>query len=255
MSATITAGERASAAAGHEHRVAVSVICTAANAGRLARRRTDVVRLRRDGGRVVGSERVPATAAPHAVRAPQRTASALVDALFARGTRSALPTRGALRWTCAVATVARQTRVVVQLETAVGPTVVSGSGPGAVEAVLRRIDDWRLLLVPSSLPLRRAPTGWRGLPVRLRPPVAAAVLVAVRNVLASPAAARLDGRRVLPPVTLVDRPAEHAVGELDDAGHVASAWTLVREGTVTVLPRDRFTGVPAGRAVWLHDEG
>jgi hypothetical protein len=255
MSVTLTTGEPTAATAVHELRVAVTVVCTAAGSGRLSRRRTDVIRLLRERGRVTGSVRVPATAVPESVRLPQRTASMLVDGLFSRGARSALPTRGALRWNSATVTVGRQARVLVRLGSAVGPALVGGCGPSAVDAALRRLDEWRPLLIPSALPLHRAPAGWRGLPVLLRPPVAAAVLVAVRQVLTSPAAVRLDGRRVLPPVTLIDRPVEHAAGEPDDAGHPAAPWTLVRDGTVATMPRDRSTGLPIGRAVWQHDEG
>jgi hypothetical protein len=255
MSVTITAGEPTAAKAAHELRVAVTVVCTATGAGHLARRRVDVIRLRREAGRVTGSVRVPATAVPEAVRVPLRTAATLVDGLFARGARSALPTRGALRWSTATVTVGRQARVVVTLESAVGPAVVGGYGPAAVDTTLHRVDDWRPLLVPSALPLHRAPAGWRGLPVMLRPPVAAALLVAVRHVLTSPPGAQLDGRRVLPPLTLVDRPVDHVAGEVDDAGQPVGAWMLVREGTVVTPPRDRRTGLPAGRAVWQHDEG
>jgi hypothetical protein len=84
--------------------------------------------------------------------------------------------------------------------------------------------------------------------------VAAAVLAGVRWVLGSAGAARLEGRRLLPPMTLIDRPVAHAAGEQDDAGHLAAPWALVRGGTVATMPRDPATNLPAGRMVWHHDE-
>jgi hypothetical protein len=255
----IAAGEFAAATAAHDHRVSVTVTCTPAGNGRLTRRWVDVIRLQRDGnhgdGRVTGSIRIPGTTLPSVVRGPQRAASAQVDALFARGPRSALPARGGLLWSGATITAGQPPRILVTLQSAVGAALAGGCGPAAAEAVLHRVGEWRSLLAPSSRPLLRPPAGWRGLPVMLRPPVAAAVLVGVRDVLTSPAATRFDGRRVLPPVTLTDRPVEHGTGEPDDAGHPAEPWTLVREGTVRTMPRDRSTGLPQGRAVWQHDEG
>jgi hypothetical protein len=93
-----------------------------------------------------------------------------------------------------------------------------------------------------------------GRPLVLHPPVAAALVVGVRRVLAGPAGARLDGRRELPPLTLVDRPVHHLEGTLDDAGLPAGSWTLIRRGRVATMPVDERTGLPVGRAVWSHDE-
>jgi hypothetical protein len=228
------------------------------------RRATDVVRLRRTRARVTGSQRLPATAEPAAVSDVQRMVDDLVLAVFPAASRfPAVPApmgappgaESALHWQSAVVTVNRRARVLGRWESPAGPLLLGGDGPAAAAAVLAWCGEWQRLLAGRRPLLSGPASGWDGVPVVLGPAVAAAVVVGVRWVLGTSAAGRLDGRRVLPAVTLVDHPVEHAPGERDDAGLPVAPWVLARAGTVATMPVDPATGVPVGRAVWQHDEG
>ncbi|HEY6795232.1 MAG TPA: hypothetical protein VI248_11195 [Kineosporiaceae bacterium] len=252
MSVATEAGEPVAATV-EEHRVTVSLVCSGVPRGAQIRRQVDVVRLHRSAGRVTRSERVPATALPLLVAGSQDVAGQVADSLFGDPTIRFAAGHGTLRWQSAAITMTRRPRAIVRLETSAGPALVGGYG--TVADVLRdRVDDWARLLAEPLLPRDRAPGAWPRLPIVVRPPVAAALLVGVRWVLGSPAASRLDQRRVLPRLTLTDRPLAHDVGEPDDAGQPAMPWDLVRGGVVATAPRDGPTGLPAGRVVWHHDE-
>jgi hypothetical protein len=265
MSEPLLADERVDERCAEEERVTLSMVCAPASADPVVRYRADVVRLRRDQGRVTGSSRIAALAVPEAVSGPKRVAEVVADGLlgglhgYVRRTAggyggAAFPRQKELRWQSAAITVARRPEVLVRLESSAGPVLIGGGGT-TVDATLReRVAAWLRLLAVPALARHELPAGWRQLPVVLSPPVAAALVIGARLVLGAPGAARLAGRPVLPPITLTDRPLAHDPGERDDAGHPATAWPLVRRGVVVAFPQGPAAGVPAGRARWDHDE-
>lgn len=216
---------------------------------------TDLVRLIRTGGRVTGSIRVPADRLDPAVATAQRSVEVLARAAAERLTTAAeasAPRAGALVPQSLVATAEHELRLLARLESGCGPLLVGATGADAAERVGE-------LVVRAAETVGDGRTGpppadWSARPLVLRPPVAAAVLVGLRWLLGTPQAARLDGRRVLPDLTLVDRPTAHPTGTLDDGGREALAQALVRRGRVA-MPETDAEGVMHGRALWLHDRG
>lgn len=142
-------------------------------------------------------------------------------------------------------------RALVRVESVAGPLVAGGSGADAAVTVLDAVAGLRRL-APRPV---RPPAGWTERPLLLRPPVAAVVVTGACLALASASAVRLDGRRVLPGLTLRDEPVDHLVRGHDDAGHRADVLTLVDRGRVALPERDADTAVPLGRAQWDHDSG
>jgi hypothetical protein len=234
----------------------VSAVATPVGDRLQVRRSADALRLATSGGRVTGSVRVPVwpggrlgvpgdAAGLHTLAVCRETVEAALHRL-ARGLR---PAPGVC-WQSTSVTATPQLRVLARLETSAGPILVGGAGPQAAEDLLARLGALpELAAVPSAEPV----TGWAGRPLVLEPQVAAALLVGVRWVLRGPAAARLDGRRVLPALTILDRGVDHPDGTPDDAGRPVAPWVLVRAGRVADPPRDEGTGLTSGRAVWSHE--
>lgn len=237
-------------------RVRVGAVATPVDRRLQIRRSADVLRLTRVGGRVTGSVRIPVwpggrlgvpgdAAGLHQLAVCRETTEAALHRL-SRGLR---PVPGLHLQSVAVS-AGSQLRVLARLETPTGPLLVGGAGPQAAEDVLARLQAHpELAAVPSAQPV----PGWVGRPLVLHPPVAAALLVGLSWVLRGPAAPRLDGRRVLPMLTVVEHPVEHPEGAPDDAGLPAGPWVLVDDGRVAAVRRDGTTGLPLGRAVWSHE--
>ena len=244
-------------------RVAVRVVATPSPGRRPSRDlarvqlRTshEVVRLTRTGARVSGSVRVLPSSGDPALTDRIDRAEAVARAVADRGPRCS-----GYRLQSVLVTLGAQVRVLARVESGFGPLLLGGAGPDAVGQLSAALDLAAAWLGPAVTgtsagaadPAGR-PLDWTDRPLLLASPVAAAVLAGVRLVLATPAAARLDGRRVLPALTLTDLPVEHARGTPDDAGLTAEAWDVVRAGRVATMPPDPSTGLPAGRAVWSHD--
>jgi hypothetical protein len=220
-------------------------VATPSTHGLLVRRSIDVVGVHRIGERVSGSLRLPVSA-DHPLVGP---ADRLVDDTL-RAITVGLDRTGP-RLQSIVVTAGRRLRLLARLESPVGPLLAAGNGDDAVPELLGEINRMHSLVAEPG----PAPSGWADHPLVLGPQVAAALLIGARWVLGTPAAARLDGRRVLPALTLLDVPVEHTVGEMDDDGRPVSVIPLARHGRVTRLPAEPTTGLPPGRAVWQHDQG
>jgi hypothetical protein len=255
MCAAIQPHEAAAAAsagpgaeAGDELRATVTAVASPVAGVVSVRYSGDLLWLARTAGRVTGSTRLPAHQTLPLVRRRYQEAVEAVSAV--RTTCEGLTADGPLRPQSALVTVGTRLRVLARLETPAGPMLAGGAGTAAVADMLEVVAE--LSRLPGAL--ADAPRGWDRRPLLLRPPVAAVLLAGVRLVLGGAAAGRLAGRRVLPDLTLVDRPVEHAEGALDDCGTPAEAHMLVRSGRVAPLPPDTCPGVPPGRAVWCHEE-
>ncbi|GLZ29060.1 hypothetical protein Lesp02_12500 [Lentzea sp. NBRC 105346] len=133
--------------------------------------------------------------------------------------------------------------VVARVDTIAGPVLVGAAGGPDVA------------LPRPALPVRLSaePAGWRGLPVVLQPAVAAVIVAAAATALTTPTgretARRRAGNRLLPDLTLVDKPASWGV---DDRGHDANSLTLLDKGVLRP-PGEMIAGIPRGRAMWHHD--
>ena len=238
-------------------RVRVSAVGTPV-AGRLrVRRSQEVLRLTRSHGRVVGSRRVPVgSGRPQDGRGVDADRRALdrhrevVEEVLGR-LGAVLPDVPGVRLQSLAITSGPRLRALARVETPAGPVLIGGAGPLAAQQLLAGVAD--LAGVAGAVPPGPAP-GWAGAALVLRPPVAAAVLIGVRWLLHGPAGARLQGRRVLPPLTFLDHPVDQIEGEPDDAGLPAGPWAVVDAGRVACPPLDRVTGLPLGRAVWSHDQ-
>lgn len=147
--------------------------------------------------------------------------------------------------------------VLARLETVAGPVLI-GTGTGG-----RGLTGSPPAAPPPlpPLPLTRLapepPAHWRRRPLLLGPAVAAQLMTAAWLAFTSDAGrerlAQLAGRRVLPGLDLLDTAGDHPPDGPDDGGHPAGALTVVAGGVLRALPRDRDTGLLAGRMVWDHD--
>lgn len=228
-----------------ELRTTVTAVASPVVRTAYVRRSTDLVLLSRDAARVTGSVRLPA----HRGGAPvEERQQQVAEAL--RAVVTGLVSCTSLRPQSLLVTAGARLRMLARLESAAGPLLAGGSGPRAATDLLAVVAGLDAAVEAPA----EAPRGWRSRPLVLRPAVAAVLLTGVRLVLAGTAATRLEGRRVLPPVTLTDRPTEHPEGVPDDAGQPATAHTIVREGRVRVFPVAPDTGLPSGRAQWRHEE-
>jgi hypothetical protein len=248
-------------------RVHVTVVATPAGDRLLPRWQTDVVRLTRTDGRVTASTRLAASNAagvpPPVAEAARTTVAealqAVADGLAALragsgGAGRTRPRERQPRLQSVRLAVGRRPDAELDLlaraESAGGPVLVGAVGPEAVSDLVRRLQRW-----PDVDPSLPPWPGWDDRPLVLRPPVAAALVAGIRLALASASSAQLEGRRVLPALTLTDHPIAHVAPEPDDAGRPAEDWTLLRDGQVRRMPIDESTGLPVGRAVWDHDLG
>jgi hypothetical protein len=238
-------------------RVTATLVATPTGGRWHTRCSTDAIELTRVAGRVTGSRRLPPSAAAPLTAEREREVDAALRLLDRR-----LPVISSRRLQSVYVTAAGQLRILARLESRFGPVVVGGIGSSAVMDLLAWLQAWPEPVDGPPDPGTGGPgvgrpedEGWRGRPLVFGPAVAAAVLVGVRLALASRAGSRLDGRQVLPPVTLLDAPVGPTEGGTDDAGRPAGSWELVRRGRVVLPPRDPATGLQEGRAVWSHDRG
>lgn len=222
-------------------------------AGPRLARSAEVVLTRAEGGRVVGSTRLVAPvplrgAARDADELAVRRLKSFVDALASvpgAAVQSGYAT--ATAWYAGgAATGLRRGRVVARLETPGGP-VVTGTAD----------DDDPPVDVGFPQRLDPPPDGWTARSLVLRPPVAAVLVSAARLALTARAMrgryADLSGRRILPGLSIVDSPAVHRVGALDDNGRAAVPHPLVDRGRLRPVEFDSTVDVMSGRAVWDHD--
>jgi hypothetical protein len=222
-------------------RAHVSILATPGRSHWIVRCSSDAIRVRRTAGRVTGSARDPS--ANEAVRPVLEAAEATLDRL-----------RAALSASDVQSVVIRATNgrveALARIECPCGPVVLGGRGPNAAEELIAAASE---LLVASFHPGPPSHPGqkWGHRPLMVGPGAVAVVLVAARWLLGSPSARALQHRRLLPDVSLVDRPVEHEEGDSDDAGHPAARMTLVDHGRIT-LP-EPGGDPPPGRACWLHD--
>lgn len=243
--AAASAGAGQAGEAGGELRATVAAVASPVTGAGSVRYSGDLLRLVRTSGKVTGSTRLPARRTLPLVARRYREAVSAV-----RAACEGLTADGPLRPQSALITAGPRLRVLVRLETPAGPMLAGGAGPTAVADMLEAVAGLNRL--PGAL--ADAPRGWDRRPLLLHPPVAAVLLAGVRLVLGGAAAGRLAGRRVLPDLTLTDRPVEHAEGALDDGGSPAVGHTIVRSGRVAPPPPGTYPGIPPGRAVWRHEE-
>lgn len=234
---------------------------------------TDVVMLRRGSdGRVHGSRRVASTSAD-----ADSDAVAAIEAAAEQTRSHALARWGSLPWAALQSVVVRAVhndgptgpvghlRALARVDTAAGPVILTTvrSLAGADDAADRVVatSDGRGTRPDGDGPQRREepPARLRERPLLLRPAVAAIVVhgawLALTSRSARDARARLAGRRVLPSLTLLDQPAVHRVGAVDDAGDQAAPIELVRDGTLGGAEPSAAVPGLVGRAVWDHDSG
>lgn len=232
-----------------EFRARTTVIGSPAGGTTRISRSTDVVELTLVAGRVVSSVRRwdrQAVDLDDAADQALRIALDRLDEVAGRAVAVQSVLVSAEGGWGAAATPAPVVRVLARVETVAGPLVLGGRGPRATDEVSR--------MVAAANGLRGLPAeqpGTRRCPVVLFPAVSAVLVVAARMVLASPAAARLAGRRVLPPLTLTDDPV--ALAGQDDNARAVGPVELVVDGRVRAPARDPDTGALLGRAAWSHD--
>lgn len=252
---TATQGYRAADPAGTgpdaELRATVTAVVSPVTGVPSARYSGDLLALTRVSGRVTGSARLPARQGIPVVERRYREAmSAVLEGCEGLAAGERRTGGGPFRPQSMLVTAGSRLRVLTRLETPSGPVLAGGAGTAGVAGMLRVVAGLSGLPGTPASP----PRGWDSRPLLLRPPVAAVLLAGVRLVLGSAAAGRLAGRRVLPGLTLVDLPTEHAEGAPDDCGRPAQAHTIVRSGRVLPLPPGPDPGIPSGRAVWRHEE-
>lgn len=209
-------------------------------------RSTEVVELTRKGGRVISSARRPAPVVPALGEAAGRALRHGVERLATVSGPDAvvqnLLTSATARWSPGTRPVP-VVRSLARVATRTGPLVLGGRGEHALDEVVHTLTE-----LAGLRPGPVEPGTWRH-EVLLRPAVTAVFVVAARMVLGSPAAGRLHGRRLPPPLTLVDEPVEHATGDRDDSGSPVGPLELLTAGRVRVPA----SGTVTGRAAWVHD--
>ncbi|MDT0343607.1 hypothetical protein [Streptomyces litchfieldiae] len=260
----------APAPAADEWRATAAVTAIRRRARWHARLSSDLIHLTRSEGRVAASDRQvprPAAAPDGTAQATRRHLAAFDAALSGDGVDgedSVVPLESALIVAEErgggpppghgpdTAAVRRRISMLVRVESPAGPLLLGAAGPDAGTVCAAQLLQVQADFAGSAAAGRPA-AGWRDRPLLLAPPVAAAVVSGVAMALGSPGAARLDGCRVLPDLTLVDEAPEVTAGRADDAGRPAEPLTLLHRGRVAVPPRDPGTGLVLGRARWDHD--
>ncbi|MGW5349832.1 hypothetical protein ACWERV_04820 [Streptomyces sp. NPDC004031] len=219
---------------------------------------SEVVRLTRRGGRVVGSARVlPGGRGwpdwSRVVPAVQAELAAFDHAAGVCGGEGPLVLQSA-RAAAEAGTGPGPGSgwLLVRAESPAGPLLLGAAGPAAGDACAAQLRAARVDFAAAPKPVAPAPD-WRERPLLLAPQVAAAVVAGARMALASPRAARLDGRRLLPGFGLVDEVPGLPAGAADDAGLPAGPLRLLDGGRVAIPPRDPGSGLVPGRARWDHE--
>ncbi|MFI9627281.1 hypothetical protein [Streptomyces sp. NPDC052042] len=155
--------------------------------------------------------------------------------------------------------VSRRAELLARVETPGGPVLLGTSGPGDPAALVEALPWHELGAFADPLGSGAPPDDWRERPLVLRPSPAAVLVAGTAFSLTSRAgratARRLAGRRVLPPLTLLDLPSAPSEWARDDRGDPARPTPLVDAGRICPPPpaSPLGEGIPLGRAVWDHD--
>jgi PmbA/TldA metallopeptidase C-terminal domain len=207
-------------------------------------------------GRVINSVRTTVPLAGHIDSLVHTVGQLLTETAGALGQVPNAPVQsllgtGVARWPeTAGADPWIRTSVIARLETTAGP-VVTGTGAAHWPAP-------RAITFPARLASGAPPRGWNTRPIVLAPQVSSVLMSGARLALTSREMRRrsssMTGCRIMPDLTIVDRPALHGESAPDDAGDPARSHTLIQNGRLCGVPFSSMTNTIVGRAVWNHDD-